>query len=70
MRRDCCSEDFSSFLKSFTMFSSTMHFFMWREGEGRGALKIRIIIRKVANSGACQHDKIEVEVQRLIFDVG
>lgn len=43
---------------------------MWREGEGRGALKIRIIIRKVANFGACQHDKIEVEVQRLIFDVG
>lgn len=45
-------------------------FFKWRESEGGEALTIRIILSEVDNFGAKQHDKIEVEKQRLIFDVG
>lgn len=71
MRTDYCSKGFLFLLKSFaTTFCSTKRFFKWREGEGREALKIRIILRELANFGAKQHDKIEVELQRLIFDVG
>lgn len=52
MRRDYCREVFPFFQRILCRILQYQAIFKCREGEGREALKIRIILREVAKFGA------------------